>query len=82
MNKSMHNHRQCRALFDKLSEYIDNELDQPTSGTIEKHLRQCEPCQACLATLKRTVALCHELEPAVIPQDLALRLRRMILKNS
>lgn len=80
MPESTHDRRKCMALFDKLSEYIDNELDPSTSGKIEKHLRRCNPCQACLETLRRTVSLCRELEPAAMPEDLALHLREMVNK--
>lgn len=74
----MHDHQQCRELFEKLSEYIDNELDQADCDTIEKHLRQCPPCQACLATLQQTVAMCRELKSSAIPEDVSNRLRAMI----
>jgi anti-sigma factor RsiW len=63
MGETMHDHEKCRALFEKLSEYIDSELDQLTCETIEKHVVQCKPCQTCLTTLKRTVDLCREMEP-------------------
>lgn len=74
----MHDHKQCRALFEKLSEYIDREVDQLTYETIEKHLAQCKPCQTCLTTLKRTVALCREMEPIAVPEMLSQRLRDLI----
>ena len=78
MGETMHDHKQCRALFEQLSEYIDSELDQLTCETIEKHLAQCKPCQACLTTLKRTVALCREMEPTAVPELLSQRLRDLI----
>ena len=30
MSETMHDHQQCRAFFEKLSEYIDHELDLDT----------------------------------------------------
>lgn len=81
MGETMHDHKQCRALFEKLSEYIDSELDQLTCETIEKHLAQCKPCQTCLTTLKRTVDLCHEMEPADVPELLSQRLRDLIAQR-
>ena len=82
MSKTMHDHQQCRAFFEKLSDYIDHELDQATCEVIEEHLRQCQPCQACLATLKRTVDLCREMKSsestASIPEEFSKRLRAMI----
>jgi RNA polymerase sigma-70 factor (ECF subfamily) len=74
----MHDHEQCRAFFEKLSEYIDEELDQHSCDVIEAHLRQCPPCQTCLATLKQTVALCRKLKTASVPEEFSQRLRAMI----
>jgi anti-sigma factor RsiW len=78
----MHDHQQCRAFFEKLSEYIDDELDQDTCEKIEKHLQDCQPCQACLATLQQTVALCREMKSAeagaAIPEAVSKRLRDLI----
>jgi anti-sigma factor RsiW len=76
----MHDHKKCRELFEKLSEYIDDELDPAKCDTIEAHLKQCEPCQVCLATLKQTVALCRELKSSPMPDEASRRLRRMIKK--
>ena len=74
----MHDHKKCRELFAKLSEYIDDELDPANCDNIEAHLQQCEPCQACLATLKQTVALCRELKSSPMPEEASKRLRTMI----
>jgi RNA polymerase sigma-70 factor (ECF subfamily) len=76
----MHDHKQCRELFKRLSEYIDDELDRTHCEEIEKHLEQCPPCQACLATLKQTVALCREMKTHATPKELSDRLRLMIEK--
>lgn len=78
MDKAMHDHSKCRELFEKLSEYIDNELDSASCDTIEAHLQHCPPCQSCLATLKQTVALCRELKSSSMPQAASHRLRTMI----
>lgn len=76
---SEHDHRRCQELFARLSEYLDQELDAVTCQDIERHLAECAPCQACFATLRRTVALCREM-PAqeVASEDFSLRLRAAI----
>ncbi len=71
----MHDHQQCRELFSKLSEYLDNELDAANCDAIEAHLQDCPPCQACLATLKQTVALCRQLKTSSMPKAASRRLR-------
>ncbi len=75
-------HKQCRALFEKLSEYIDNELDQALCEQIEGHLHDCPPCQACLNTLRQTVALCRQMTSRRVPEDFSKRLRRMLLQQA
>lgn len=56
-----HDHSKCIAMFKKLSEYIDNELDQVTCDDIKKHAEECMPCRNCLETLKQTVTLCKSV---------------------
>lgn len=78
----MHDPEKCRQLFEQLSEYIDNELDEVTCHTIEAHLQQCPPCQACLSTLKRTVALCKQMDSHDAPRELARRIKALIEQQS
>ena len=35
-------HPDCLALFEKLSEFIDKELDEPTYREIDRHAQTCE----------------------------------------
>ena len=65
-------------MFARLSEYIDNELDEITCRDIERHMANCPPCQNCLATLKRTVKLCENIEDQPVPQDFSIKLKRFI----
>jgi anti-sigma factor RsiW len=50
----------CREMFERLSEYIDGELDARLLECFDEHTRDCEPCQAFIATLRKTVELCRE----------------------
>jgi RNA polymerase sigma-70 factor (ECF subfamily) len=65
-------------MFAKLSEYIDNELDEVTCKNIEKHMAGCPPCQSCLTTLKRTVSLCKHIEAKPVPKEFSLKLKKII----
>lgn len=69
-------------MFEKLSEYIDNELDELTSQDIERHLEECIPCKICLVTLKRTVKLCKEMESNPVPESVSLKLKGLIQNMS
>jgi anti-sigma factor RsiW len=71
-------HQNCMALFERLSEYIDKELDAPTCKDIEAHIKACKPCQVCLNTLKQTVKLCKNLETHQVPEALSLKLKETI----
>lgn len=73
-----HPHKNCAALFDKLSEYIDRELDPATCRAIESHIDACKPCQVCLNTLKQTVALCNNLRSRQVPEALSRKLKDAI----
>lgn len=50
-----HGGPECRAIFERLSEYIDGELPSDLCDTIEGHLGDCPPCEAFLESLRRTV---------------------------
>lgn len=73
-----HSHKNCIALFERLSEYIDRELDAPTCKDIEAHIKSCKPCQVCLKTLKQTVDLCNNLERRQVPEAFSMKLKGTI----
>ena len=60
-------HRHCLALFEKLSEYIDQELAPEARRDIETHVAECLACFACLQTLKQTIALCRQAGDQPVP---------------
>lgn len=78
MTNTPHDHTQCRQMFARLSEYIDNELDEITCRDIERHMADCPPCRVCLSTLKQTVALCKNLDDQPVPKDLSMKLKQII----
>jgi anti-sigma factor RsiW len=69
------------AMFEKLSEYIDGELDELTHGQLESHIDGCVSCKYCLATLKKTIKLCKQLADDPVPEAFHLKLKEMILEN-
>jgi anti-sigma factor RsiW len=73
-----HDHEHCLEMFDKLSEYIDGELDHATCAEIEKHANDCIACFACMETLKRTVALCKNVKEQPIPREFSKKLKEII----
>ena len=65
-------------MFEKLSEYIDNELDDLTCQDIENHARDCIKCHTCLETLKRTIDLCRNMKNKPVPEQYSHKLREFI----
>ncbi len=55
-----------RRLRDKLSAYIDGELDASAADRLERHLAECGRCRQEMEQLRATVAALQEL-PAVEP---------------
>jgi anti-sigma factor (TIGR02949 family) len=78
MSNDDHDHKHCLEMFDKLSEYIDGELDHATCEKIQKHAESCVACFSCLQTLKRTVALCNNVGEKPIPLELSAKLKEII----
>ncbi|MBI4667446.1 MAG: zf-HC2 domain-containing protein [Nitrospinae bacterium] len=52
----------CHEIFDRISEYIDRELDPSICHEIEAHFKDCEPCVAFLNTLRKTVEVFRKVE--------------------
>jgi anti-sigma factor RsiW len=48
---------ECRAIVERLSDYIDGELKQELCAEFEGHVGHCVPCQRFLESLRNTVAL-------------------------
>ena len=76
-----HGHKHCVAMFKKLSEYIDGELDRASGKEIEAHIEKCAACKICLATLRTTVHLCGEITPHPVPAAFSDKLRALLLEN-
>jgi hypothetical protein len=78
MKADKHDHKHCLELFEKLSEYLDNELDEVSCKNIEKHVQECVPCFVCLQTLKRTVDLCKQVGERPVPEAFSRKLKEII----
>lgn len=58
----------CRSLFAALSDYMDGVVDDAVCDEMERHIHDCEPCQAFLASLKKAVAQCRLYKPTCDPR--------------
>lgn len=77
---SAHDHGtgNCREIFERLSEYLDHELDPELCSKIERHLDGCEPCEAFLESLRRTIGHVGRARSEGLPDDLRAQLRRVL----
>lgn len=55
--------QRCRSLFAALSDYMDGVVDDAMCEEMDRHINQCEPCQAFLASLKQAVVQCRSYTP-------------------
>ncbi len=78
MSHNHHSRKDCLALFDKLSAYLDNELDAATCADIKKHAENCVACQSCIDTLRQTVALCHGLKEEKPSPEFSRQLKTLV----
>jgi anti-sigma factor RsiW len=78
MKRTAHDHKNCLSIFNRFSEYLDGELTQKDCREIRRHLRVCQDCRTCLEALKRTIALCKSLKPAMVPESLKAKLKMMV----
>ena len=68
-------HKGCKEYFERISEYLDGELDGNLCEKIEQHLRECPECRGCIESLKKTVGLCKKIPSDQIPPEVRARLR-------
>ncbi|MCI0625526.1 MAG: sigma-70 family RNA polymerase sigma factor [Acidobacteria bacterium] len=69
----------CKKLFAELSDYLDANLDDSMCDELEHHLEGCSPCQAFLASLKRTVEECRRHAPARLNAEKSAQIRASLL---
>ena len=69
----------CETLSDKLTGYLDRELDERAAGEVEAHLRQCVTCSARLERERRVrAAVQAHLKPLRAPERLRSNVRAML----
>ncbi len=69
---------ECHRIFSQLSEYMDAELPVDLCRQIEAHIARCPPCVEFVESLKKTVALCKEIQSEQPPETLTEDARRQL----
>ncbi len=71
----------CKAKFAELSDYLDDKLSDSLCKKLERHLKGCQPCQALLASLKKTVEQCRRSPKEALDRKRAARLTKKVLAD-
>ena len=70
----------CRSLFAKLSDYMDGVVDDAVCAEMDRHIQDCQPCQAFLASLKQAVAQCRSYKPECDARHAEVMRRELLAK--
>jgi RNA polymerase sigma-70 factor (ECF subfamily) len=73
--------RRCKEMFADLSNYLDDELDDSLCEELEKHIQDCQPCVAFLASLEKSIEQCHRAPEHLPDPAVAAKLRREVLSR-
>jgi anti-sigma factor RsiW len=68
----------CERVLEKISSYLDGELDTTACDAIERHCLGCASCATLVASLRETVGLCRKAGAAPLPDAVRQRARDRI----
>lgn len=63
-------HKECKKYFEKVSQYLDGELDAHTCEKIRQHLAACPECRDCVDSLRKTIDICRNMPKTKIPEEM------------
>jgi anti-sigma factor RsiW len=69
----------CRDAVAILADYLEQSLAAEAAAELERHLSDCAPCRAYLATYTKTRAIGAEAQRVEMPAEMKTRLRRFLL---
>ncbi len=68
----------CGMVTERLSAFLDGDLDAAECGRIARHAKTCPRCTQLTAELRRTVGLCQRAAKTPLPPELRRRARASI----
>lgn len=71
----------CKQLFEKMSEYLDGELDTDLISFAERHVEDCTECEENLKIMKKSLQLIRSRTSEKIPDEIRNQLRQAIRKE-
>lgn len=66
---------ECKKDFERISEYLDGELNADICRKIENHLHRCPECRECVDSLRKSIGLCKKATEEEITPEMKERLR-------
>jgi anti-sigma factor RsiW len=64
-----HDRRECRSLFEQLSEYMDGELRESACSRFDEHFRDCPRCVEFVEQMRQAVRLIEGMPCPKLPED-------------
>jgi hypothetical protein len=74
--------KNCTAIKELLSLYIEGELDNRTAGEVKKHLRCCSSCYREMEDIKRLMEACRQCEDEELPDGFQEQLHKKLTAES
>ena len=71
-------HEDCKIFYEKISAYLDGELDAETCKNIDRHLKVCPKCLSCFESLKKTIEISRKFPREKVPKEIRERLRAVL----
>lgn len=70
--------KNCWRVLDRLSDYLDGELDPETTAEVRRHLQECLSCGSSAEALRRIMERCHRYGTEVRPHPLTAASREQL----
>jgi anti-sigma factor RsiW len=71
----------CRELIHIIDDYLDGALTPDVVQELERHLQECAPCLAYIATYRTTRRIGAAAARVAMPEEMRARLRRFLADN-
>lgn len=68
----------CTTILERLSAYLDQELDEGTCRGIEEHCAGCDECARLVESLRATIGLCRATGERPLPPAVKARAKASI----
>ena len=71
----------CKELFEKMSEYLDGEMNLAMMKEAEKHLSHCTGCKETVQAFKKCISFLQRTKAKTLPEKEKKHLKKLIQKE-